>query len=462
MAPCLRCSFCFNAVAIAYGLQWLGFGDLAPGCLYTAAALALTVFEVSRAGSLLFSDQFCQQTVPLPLPRTALLLSRFLTVYLTDLACCTLLLGPSLCLCISQAGIGLAAVPIALLGLLLLPLLPLCFASLLGAAILAGTSRLRHGNIIGSLLLLIATLLVLVLCFGTTIGMPTDEAEFLSLLEPVLLQCIALYPPADWLTRALAGRFIWLVPLCLISLLPAVLLFGLAAPRYPKLCAALHTGSAKRAASALPQRTGRPVTALYRREWQRYLSCGIYLTNTLVGYLLLVLLAAGYRLVGPQMFCSARPAGGGYQLSAACSGVVGLSGAAFGMLCLAGWAAMGPPAQFAHPPRRLCSQQTSPEPDCRCPLLDGYQFAAVWYPRRPDGTQLFPGLYLVWGAVMGPERQPASSPFELGKRSAGCQTKRRHTCDTAGRHRDGRRASSRPVGLAGRLCLPRSFASLCW
>ena len=100
--------FLFYAVAIAYGLQWLGFGDLAPGCLYTAAALALTVFEVSRAGSLLFSDQFCQQTVPLPLPRTALLLSRFLTVYLTDLAGCTLLLGPGFCLFISQAGIGLA------------------------------------------------------------------------------------------------------------------------------------------------------------------------------------------------------------------------------------------------------------------------------------------------------------------------------------------------------------------
>lgn len=126
------------------------------------------------------------------------------------------------------------------------------------------------------------------------------------------------------------------------------------------------------------------------------------------------------------------------------------------MLCLAGWAAMGPPAQFAHPPHRLCSQQTSPEPDCRCPLLDDYQFAAVWYPHRRMERSCFrfiPGV----GRRMGPERQPASSPFELGKRSAGCQTKRRHTCGIAGRHRDGRRASSRPVGLAGRLCLPRSL-----
>lgn len=392
--------FLFYAVAIAYGLQWLGFGALAPGCLYTAAALALTVFEVSRAGSLLFSDQFCQQTVPLPLPRTALLLSRFLTVYLTDLAGCTLLLGPSLCLCISQAGIGLAAVPIALLGLLLLPLLPLCFASLLGAAILAGTSRLRHGNIIGSLLLLIATLLVLVLCFGTTIGMPTDEAEFLSLLEPVLLQCIALYPPADWLTRALAGRFIWLAPLCLISLLPAVLLFGLAAPRYPKLCAALHTGSAKRAASALPQRTGRPVMALYRREWQRYLSCGIYLTNTLVGYLLLVLLAAGYRLVGPQMFAQlGLPAEGSSFLPLVLGWLVCLAPPSACSISLDGpqWDLLRSlpirPTDYVHSKLLLNLTVGVPCWMITSLLLSGTPTAG-W-------NAAVSGLYLVWGAVWG-------------------------------------------------------------
>lgn len=294
--------FAFYATAASVGMQWLGLGALSPGCLYAAAALTLAVFEISRAGTMLFSDAFCQQAAPLPVPRAALLLSRFLAVYLPDLLVCTLLIGPSICLFV--VGNGLAALPAALLGLLTLPLLPLAVAALLGAAITTGTARLRHGKLIGNLLLLFFTLVMLALCFGASASLPAEEANLLALVEPALQRVVKTYPPAFWWSRALNGEASWLLPLVAVSFLSVGLLLLLAAPHYPSLCAALHAGGGKRTAAAIPRHAERPIAALFWREWRRYLGCGIYLTNTAVGYLLLVLLAAGYRLGGAQAFAA--------------------------------------------------------------------------------------------------------------------------------------------------------------
>ena len=155
----LTCAYIFVAIVamgyvggLAYGYHYLGIGDIVPMYLYTILSLVMLVLSFFKAGSVLFSMKFYDIIISLPVTKSALLISRFVTMYVTNLLFSLIVLVPGLAVHIFFAKPGLSFYLISLFVILFAPLLPLTLASIIGAGIKAISSRMKRRNLVEVLL----------------------------------------------------------------------------------------------------------------------------------------------------------------------------------------------------------------------------------------------------------------------------------------------------------------------
>ena len=128
---------------LAYGYHYLGLGDIVPMYLYTILSILMLVLSFFKAGSVLFSMKSYDIMVSLPVTKSAILISRFVTMYVTNLLFSLIVMMPGLAVHIWFTKPGIFFYIISLFAVLFAPLLPLTISSLLGALIKAISSRMK-------------------------------------------------------------------------------------------------------------------------------------------------------------------------------------------------------------------------------------------------------------------------------------------------------------------------------
>lgn len=285
--------------AFSCGLAILGMADIVPMYLYAVASLLILVFSFFKAGSTLFAMKGYEMMVSLPVSRAAVIVSRFLCMYLMNLLMGLLIMLPGL-VCYGyfvRPSAGFYAV--FLLGSLFLPLLPLTVSSILGAVITAVSSRSRHKSLIETVLMMAVVVGVL----GVSLFLPGEESQiteeiFRNLAETLSQQIGSLYPPSVWFADALSGDA---MALCMMIGVPTVIfaVFVLILQKYfQRICAAIHAVTTKNDYQMTHLQKSSHVVALWRRELKRYFSSSVYVTNTLVGYVMAVIASAAICFMG--------------------------------------------------------------------------------------------------------------------------------------------------------------------
>lgn len=286
---------------LAYGLIFLGLSDIVPLYLYALASLLILVFSFFKAGSILFSMKGYEILVSLPVTKSAIVISRFFNMYITNLLLTFLIMLPGMVIYgyFEKPSIGFYG--IFLLSSLFLPLLPLTVSSILGAGITAISSRMKHKNLveIGLTLLLVIGMMAFSMLVSDKEEMLT--ADFFKNLGEILSDQIGgLYPPALWFSKALAGEkqaliFVFIVPAVIFTVFVLVL-----QKYFQAICTAIHTVTAKNDYQMTSLRFHGQVTALWKRELKRYFSSSVYVTNTIIGYIMAVILAVGICIMGVE------------------------------------------------------------------------------------------------------------------------------------------------------------------
>lgn len=285
---------------LVYGLCILGLSQIVPAYLTVLSSLLILAFGLFTAGNRIFGAKGYDLLASLPVRSHSIVISRFLTLYFEDLLFTLVILLPGLTVygicCQPELGFYLTA----LVGAVLIPVIPLVISVLLGTLILAVSSRMKSKSLVQSLL---TVALVVGIMLGS-FGMDSMEDSFTPEMFTQLAQTLArlfekLYPPAMWLNNALCeGSIGHLLLFAGVSVPVAALAVYLVAKSYHTVSRRLGSFSAKHDYKIGAMESRGVLKALYFRELKRYFSSSIYVTNTITGPILGALMAIALCVTG--------------------------------------------------------------------------------------------------------------------------------------------------------------------
>ena len=262
--------------------------DLIPTYLGVVIALITFMFTVFRAGATLFSLKQFEMLSVLPVKPAAIVISRFLTLYITDLSISLFSAGAVLAVCACNLTLSPWFYVSMLLGSLVLPLLPMTAAMIVGTGIYALTASMKRKNLAQTVFSF--AFLAVYFVFVNSMSDMTDEA-LLDLAERIR-SLEVIYPPVGWFSAGVRGN----VPAYLIFFAGSFAVFFcfalIVGKFYRWLCTHLTSNAAKGKYVMKKQKESSALGACFFRERKRYFSSSVYFMNTAIGYIMSIVLVA--------------------------------------------------------------------------------------------------------------------------------------------------------------------------
>ena len=282
----------FYMLSMAYAFIGIGMGDVLPLFLVIVAVMIVFFFAMLRTGAVIFRKSDYDTLCSLPVTQSAVVISRYLSMYLEDLILTAFVMIPGLGVYAASLHPGFSFYLFSILGILLVPMLPVALASLLGTAIAAVSSRMKHKSIFGA----VFTILVVIVIFALSYSIPAKGSEstavFVSLIDRIGNTAKNVYPPAYWLNSALVNGDIWQFLLFLtVSLACTFAIVAVISKYFHVICRNLFAAHAKHDYSLSSDSfSNRSVlSTLLRREIKHYFSSGVYISNTIIGPIMCVI-----------------------------------------------------------------------------------------------------------------------------------------------------------------------------
>jgi ABC-2 type transport system permease protein len=276
------------AGALTFAFIEMEFTDLIPTYLGVVIALITFMFTVFRAGPTLFSLKQFEMLSVLPVKPAAIVISRFLTLYITDLSISLCSAAAVLVVCACNLTLSPWFYISMLLGSLFLPLLPMTAAMIVGTGIYALTASMKRKNLAQTLFSF--AFLAVYFVFVNSVSDMTDEA-LVDLAEKIR-SLEAVYPPARWFSSGVHGNALMYLLFFAVSL-AAFLSFALIVGKFYRwLCTHLTSNAAKGKYVMKKQKGSSALRACFFRERKRYFSSSVYFMNTAIGYIMAVVLVA--------------------------------------------------------------------------------------------------------------------------------------------------------------------------
>lgn len=292
----------FYVTMMCFGLAGMGLAQLIPGYLFAISSVAVLIFSIFKAGSVIFQKNSYEMLVSLPVSNAAIVISRFVTMYVTNLLFGMLIMLPGVLVYAIFVRPGISFYLYSILGIALMPLLPLTIATALGAGVTALTARMKHKSIVSavaSLLFCLAIVLGSFFLSGSNTQM--SEAMMRNLAETMDRKISQMYYPAAWYTEAaVSGSFVDFLLLVAVSVGLFVLLIAVLQKNFLSICTALNATSAKNDYKMQKLARSSKLSALCKKEAKRYFASSAYVTNTMFSPVFMVILALALFFVGPQ------------------------------------------------------------------------------------------------------------------------------------------------------------------
>ena len=284
------------SLLLASALAPMGQLSTLLGLMGMAAMVIVLFFSVFETRSVLFGFGSTDLVLSWPVPATAVAASRVATMYVYNLAYALLFLLPAGVVYAVYAAPAWTYWPAFLVLTLFVPALPTIVGALLGTLLSAATARMKNRSVLQSVFSVLLALGIMFLSFSLT-GENGDIGANLAGSAGGLL---AAWPPAQWYESALCqGNAVGGLLLVAVSAAALAILLWMMARWFLPLSARLNAAPKSDAFRMRAQKSAGAVRALYRKEWKRYLSSSIYITNTAFGYVLLLALAVVLGFVRP-------------------------------------------------------------------------------------------------------------------------------------------------------------------
>lgn len=272
---------------LVYGYVYLGASEIVPAYLVLVSSMLVLVFGFFKAGPTIFGKSSYEILCSLPVSKTAIVVSRFLKMYVEYLLLCVLVMVPGMITYGVLCKPGVLFYGVGLLNVFVAPLFPMGVATFIGAAITWISSRMKRKSMVSSLLVIIVVVGVLFLSSNSG-QMATVTKEQIANLVGMFTELIEqFYPVAIWLGGAMVGESLGFFLLgIVVSLAVAVGVIVLVSLSFYSVMQKLHGTSAKHDYRMETLESSHVLMALCKKEFKRYFASSIYVTNTIMGPLL--------------------------------------------------------------------------------------------------------------------------------------------------------------------------------
>lgn len=294
---------------LSYGLIHLGLTEIIPAYLITLSSLLIFFFGIFKAGNVIFRKNGFDILCSLPVTQTAIVASRFLRMYVENLMITLIVMIPGFAVYGWFVKPNVSFYLLGAFGILLVPLIPIAGAVLIGAVIIGISSRMKHKSLAASALSII---LVFIIMLGSS-----QSASLEGNISPQMLKELSafvfallekLYPPAIWLGNAIVqGDYILCLICSVIFLAIFAIVIVLVAVNFYSICRRLYGTSAKHNYEVKALTQNSVLLSLCKREFKRYFSSSVYVTNTILGPLMGTILSGALLFVDAQFITNTLP-----------------------------------------------------------------------------------------------------------------------------------------------------------
>ena len=280
----------------ALSLVKLGQANLIPAYMIALVSFIIFFFSLMQSNGILFDQEELDRLIVLPLSIREIVCEKYAFLYLLNSVFAILLMLPA-----GLVWFGYSASLLELLLYLLLmgfiPLLPLCLASLLGLCVAYIASKAPHKNLVA---FLFSLFLLLGLATGSMWAMRAGlSAENVGLL--LTKQLTSLYPPASLFFNP--QHFWWSsLLLMFVSFALTGLFLRYLSRNYLKINQMITGVKSESKVYRSWQKS--PFMALYRREFANFVSSYLYMLNSGLGTILIIVLAISLCFMSPDVLFS--------------------------------------------------------------------------------------------------------------------------------------------------------------
>lgn len=290
----------FYVGSITFGFVYLNVPEVVPLCVSVISALIILFFTIFKAGGTIFDVNSYENMAVLPVKTPVIIISKFATMYAFNLAFALLVFIPA------TAVYGFLIKPdivfylMMLLGAFILPFIPMSVATAIGAVVYAISSRLKSKRVLSLTIYAVLTFGFMGVYFYFVTGAKTSNPTELAEMSRGILEMIGgYYPPATLFSNGVIyGNILQYIALILISAALFVVLIWVVNLKYATICNTLAGHETKGDFVMGRQEQNSLFKSLLGREFKRYFSSNIYVMNTAIGAVLVLVLAVAILVLG--------------------------------------------------------------------------------------------------------------------------------------------------------------------
>lgn len=296
----LAIMLCTQVGGSTYALITFGMESVIPsmvGSTVSGMALLLSIF---RAGPTLFSKKAYEMTVCLPVKIISIVISRFMNLYIYNLIFSTVIIGSSVSVSAFCGNQSLIFYPTMILGIFIIPLLPILLATVIGTVGYYFASKVSKKNLV-NMLWQVGIIAIVIYFTSSTPGSITEDIA--GQLSQQMIESERFYPLLKLFSRGVNGNILYFLLFAAISIGLTLGVLILISKFYKKICVGITSTVAKRNFKMSKQKSRGVLKTLYLRETKRYFSSSTYVMNTIIGFILAALAGIALAFLGIESLC---------------------------------------------------------------------------------------------------------------------------------------------------------------
>lgn len=283
---------------IAETLEQIGRPELLLAIMMAVTCLIGFFTTIYKASGVLFGSKDYDLVMSLPIKTSHIVASRVAQLYVLNLFFSLMVMVPAGIVYAIKVNPGVLYYLYFLMTLLFIPLVPIIAATIIGALISWVSSRFKGSRII-TLILTFVVIIAIIVGSGQING--NNPQLLADMSAQIADQIYNLYPLTLMYVNAVCSfQFDSLVLFIGFSLISFMLFTIVLGSKYKAIHTGLTTSFSKNKYQMKSLAVSSPLYTLYKKELRRYFSSSIYVLNTSIGMVMLLVLAIALLFVSAE------------------------------------------------------------------------------------------------------------------------------------------------------------------
>ncbi len=255
--------------------------------------LATNIFKVNGT---IFNFKDYDLLMSLPIKKEEIIISKILSLYFLNFLYTILFMIPSYIVFVLKIKVTLTFNILFFTTIFIIPILPTVIATIIGSLITAITSRFKRKNLINYIIFILSFIFMYYMTSGISNSNSLDYANF---GKNLIDMCNNIYPLTNTYFKIISNND--LISLLIYTLLPILIFIiftKILTKYYININSKLKTERKNANYKLGKLKESNQLFALYKKEIKRYFGSIMYVTNTIMGSVMLIIMSFGLLIFG--------------------------------------------------------------------------------------------------------------------------------------------------------------------